>query len=301
MLQYIQTLTDEVIESIESIPELEHFHSKLGEVVKEIRDLKPLHFEPAVQVEFVNARRFLELCVRHDRHAWVGLLQTNHHSHANPDIDHRTLLALVNAIEMNAKVNHHMQQRPQYTLVAMEIFDAVKASLTGVHNSLEHYLGEEATSKPRTMSFVRDAKLRAIVERDFHELNQRVFPMECHKSVVILAGGILEAILFDLLTSDPGRNALALASTKAPKKNKSGTAVKDIEDWTLSDLIDVAFVLKFLPPEREASIDHVLRDYRNFIHPLVEIKQRYSITRSEAMMAMGALLFVIDHVAANYP
>src|SRR5262245_52859228 len=48
--------------------------------------------------------------------------------------------------------------------------------------------------EPRTFPFVTDAKLRAIVERDFAEA-QKAWLSGCRKSVIILSGGLVEAIL----------------------------------------------------------------------------------------------------------
>src|ERR1039458_8130185 len=60
-------------------------------------------------------------------------------------------------------------------------------------------------------SFLKNAALRRIAERDWDEC-QRAFASRCWKSVLILAGGIVETILLSLLSR---RKARAL-KTKAP-------------------------------------------------------------------------------------
>jgi hypothetical protein len=95
---------------------------------------------------------------------------------------------------------------------------------------------EEAESLPvekLEFIFIRDENLRRIVERDFQEI-QRAYLVKCWKSVIILAGGAMEAILLDLLL---GREDKAKSAKKAPRKN-------DIRSWDLSELIAVAVELE---------------------------------------------------------
>ncbi|MFI5397028.1 MAG: hypothetical protein ACHQ9S_15945 [Candidatus Binatia bacterium] len=78
----------------------------------------------------------------------------------------------------------------------------------------------------RTFPFVRDGRIRDIIERDYSEL-QRAFIAECWKSVILLAGGSIEALLVDLL----GQNEPSASAAK------SAPRLSDISRWDLSDLI----------------------------------------------------------------
>jgi len=123
-----------------------------------------------------------------------------------------------------------------------------------------------------------------------------LIPDGAWKSTVIIAGSILEAVLYDVLIN-PRYNGAALASTRAPKY-KGGVVVKDLVagEWKLIDLIKVAEDIDLLPPQRVLSIDQVLRDYRNFVHPKKEIKSQHPCTDAEAFMAKGALDAVCNHL-----
>jgi hypothetical protein len=72
---------------------------------------------------------------------------------------------------------------------------------------------EESTStpvtQPKEFPFVRDIELRKILERDYQEI-QKAYVAGCWKSVIILAGGSIEAILIDQLLQHEAR---AKAST----------------------------------------------------------------------------------------
>jgi hypothetical protein len=166
---------------------------------------------------------------------------------------------------------------------------------------LSQYAGEGTGAKTRDFEFVSNSDVRAIVERDYRELMLRTFPDGSWKSTVILAGSILEAVLYDLLTKDQAAISNAMNSPKAPKKSKNGP-VKDItkhsheEQWTLSYLIEVACDLKILPPEDKDAIHQVLREYRNFVHPRLEVKRGIRISEGHATAAKGALDIILDRL-----
>ena len=159
---------------------------------------------------------------------------------------------------------------------------------------LQFYGGLNSHIKSRSFSYVSGEELRKIVERDYRELSLVVFSAGAWKSTVILAGSILEALLFDALTCSPPITVRANAARNAPRFNKK---VKPIEsgDWRLADLIDVASELEILPTERAKTIDQVLRDYRNFVHPKKELRAQHACSEAEALLAKGALEGVCNH------
>ena len=153
---------------------------------------------------------------------------------------------------------------------------------------LQFYGGPNSQAKSRSFEYISDTEMRKIVERDYRELSLLVFSAGAWKSSVILAGSILEALLYDALTCDPATATKANAARSAPSfKGK----VKPLEsgDWRLADLIDVASELQILPAERARTIDQVLRDYRNFVHPKKEIRAEHACSEAEALLAKGAL------------
>jgi hypothetical protein len=159
---------------------------------------------------------------------------------------------------------------------------------------LQFYGGPNSHVKGRSFEYIADNELRKIVERDYRELSLVVFSAGAWKSTVILAGSILEALLYAALTSDSATVVKANAAHNAPKfKGK----IKPIEsgEWRLAELIDVASELQILPAERANTIDQVLRDYRNFVHPKKEIRAQHACTEAEALLAKGALEGVCNH------
>jgi hypothetical protein len=111
-----------------------------------------------------------------------------------------------------------------------------------------------------------------------------------------MAGSILETLLFYVL-SDPKRIAATNGSPKAARA-RGGVPIdisSDPASWKLSHLIEVASDTNVLPQARADTIDQVLRDYRNFVHPQVELKSQHECNETEAGLAKYGLDGVCDH------
>jgi hypothetical protein len=181
-----------------------------------------------------------------------------------------------------------------------EVKGHIQSILVKLIAVLDAYGGPGSQAVVRSFAWMTNTDLRKIVERDFRELTLVLFPSGAWKSSVVLAGSILEAILYDRLTQDGSWVAKAMSATKAPKKK--GGIVKDIaanaeeDEWKLAFLIKVASELAVIPEVREETIDRVLREYRNLIHPHKEYREQQACTEAEAMMALGALMGVCDYL-----
>jgi hypothetical protein len=150
----------------------------------------------------------------------------------------------------------------------------------------------------RVFRWLSDTDLRAIVQRDYAELEAILMPDGAWKSAVVSAGSILEAVLVDLLTKDAARLAAAKVSAKVPKDK---SVPKPEADWTLHNLIEIATDIGLIPKERAKTFDQVLRDYRNFVHPRKEIRAAHPCGEGEASMAKGALDALCDHFDRTLP
>ncbi len=144
---------------------------------------------------------------------------------------------------------------------------------------------EEVESTPitqhREFSFVKEPKLRNVLERDYEEI-QRAFIASCWKSVIILSGGAIEAILIDLLLQS---QAKAVAAKGAPAKKP------DVRDWGLKSLIDVSVDLGLVSAGVE-KLSNPVREYRNLIHPGNEIQNNLTFGAEEAKIALEVLHIV---------
>ena len=161
---------------------------------------------------------------------------------------------------------------------------------------LDGYRGEGASRSKRNFAYLSKLELQRIIERDYLELNLKLFPAGAWKSTVIMAGSILESILFDVL-SHPMRLAATNSSSKTPKKGGNPIDIEmNDRSWNLSRLIEVAADTNVIPEERKNTIDQTLREYRNFVHPHAEVRANHACTESEAGLAKYGLDGVCEHL-----
>lgn len=154
---------------------------------------------------------------------------------------------------------------------------AFLASTVGKLKAVIDASESQAIFQEQDFKFVGDPEIRKILVRDYVEI-QRALVSNCWKSVIILAGSAIEAILLDLLERDPTK---AKASTKAPKE-------PDLKKWDLADLIKVSVDLKSVTDGVEKLSDPI-REYRNLIHPGNEIRRKLKFDAGEARIAFEVL------------
>ncbi|HYW47010.1 MAG TPA: hypothetical protein VE959_29355 [Bryobacteraceae bacterium] len=135
--------------------------------------------------------------------------------------------------------------------------------------------------EPMDFSFIQDARLRGVLQRDSLEL-QQVFQAGYWKSAIILAGGAIEAILTGVLLANPE----TFSAAAAPKKKN------DITRWSLDELIRVALELNTVNGA-VGRLSHSVREYRNLVHPGREIRENLAFGREEAAIAMEVLKILV--------
>jgi hypothetical protein len=116
----------------------------------------------------------------------------------------------------------NVSPRAARALAGAKVKSATIDRLNKLSDVLNQYLGPDARTRPRKFGFTSNRDLRHIVERDYNELMLRLYPIGAWKSVVILSGGVLKALRYDLLTRDSARIAAAEGITGAPKKKIAG-------------------------------------------------------------------------------
>jgi len=182
--------------------------------------------------------------------------------------------SLMPPFDKNKYYSHTASGETIYNLVAIRTYIAM--ALGKLQVAIEQPVSIPITEE-RQFAFINNSDLRAIIERDYSEI-QRAYIAQCWKSVMILCGGAIEAILTDLLKSDE-------TSTKA---SKSAPKEPDITRWDLSQLIGVAVELKLVSTAVE-KLSHSLREYRNLVHPGNELRSKLRFDAEEAKIAIEVL------------
>jgi hypothetical protein len=89
-------------------------------------------------------------------------------------------------------------------------------------------------------------------------------------SVIMISGSLLEGALLGVALQRPGD----FNRSNSSPKDKSGK-VKPFHEWTLSQFIDVACDINLLQLDVK-KFSHVLRDFRNYIHPYEQMASGFT-------------------------
>jgi len=158
--------------------------------------------------------------------------------------------------------------------------DAIGAYLVRLLARLNEAVRETTVASmtsPLAFPFVKDASVRAIVERDYREL-QVALLANVWKGALTLAGSCIEGVLFDLVSQNA---PAALSARSAPKE-------PNLSRWMLGQLVAVCTELSLIPPGVD-KLSPGLKDYRNLVHPAVEVREHLTPGEHEARIAAEIL------------
>lgn len=127
-----------------------------------------------------------------------------------------------------------------------------------------------------------DYVMTEVIEQRLDEIGS-CLKYQAYLSVVFLCGSILEGVLLDRLSQNPQKSNQA---KNAPKDKNN--QVKKFQDWTLSNLIDVAYELGEIKYD-VSKYSHSLREFRNFIHPRQQIVCKFSPDKHTAIISWKVL------------
>ena len=132
----------------------------------------------------------------------------------------------------------------------------------------EEFLGKQFGEEIKIAELGLDGTITPYLQERVDEI--QVCPKEkvCLGTIFLL-GSTLEGLLLAVAMKNPSK---FMSSHSAPKE-KNGK-VKQIYCWKLSELIDVAFDVNLLELDVK-KFSHVLRDFRNYIHPYQQMSQNF--------------------------
>jgi hypothetical protein len=299
MVGYVQELLRGLVKLLDPSADFEgDISSRFAAVAEELDRIDPRDLTPSAQARFVNARRLFRGWARLPTGYWPEIID-----HIR---DPRTAEIPRSFIEVAELAEVPRHQRFVFTdpsppwSAAKKLIELAKSLCEELVGLLDSYGGPGCNVESRSFAWLKNASLREIVERDYRELALKLFPAGAWKSTVVLAGSILEAVLYDRLTRDSRWIKKAMAAKSAHKK--AGGVVRDIkknsgnDEWNLDHLIKVAVELGVLAEQQDKVVDQALRDYRNFIHPHKERKAGHAISEGHAGLAFSALKVVCDHL-----
>ena len=127
-----------------------------------------------------------------------------------------------------------------------------------------------------------DQGLQDVLDQRINEINVGI-KNNSPLSVVFLCGSTLEGILLDVAAKNTARFKSA---QEAPKN-------RQIPEWTLCELIDVAHEVGFLSLDVKKH-SHALRGFRNYIHPRRQILENFKPDGHTAKISWQVLQAAID-------
>lgn len=137
-----------------------------------------------------------------------------------------------------------------------------------------------------------DAVITGTLEFRFEEIKKCLLA-KAPLSIIFLAGSTLEGILLGIALKYPKE----FNQSKSSPKDKDGK-VKQFQDWTLSNFIDVAYDVGLIM-EDVRKFSHSLRDFRNYIHPYQQVSSRFNPNIYTATICWQVLKAAINQLTEN--
>lgn len=113
-------------------------------------------------------------------------------------------------------------------------------------------------------------------------------------AAIILLGSVLEGILLGIAKQMPKQFN---QSNSAPK-NATNNAVKRFQEWSLANFIDVAYDLELIN-EDVKRYSQGLRDFRNYIHPDVQLTSKFNPNDETAKISFQVLKAAISQLSKS--
>jgi hypothetical protein len=133
----------------------------------------------------------------------------------------------------------------------------------------ENFLKQQFPEEIKIEKLGFDAVITTYLQNRVNEI------ISCQKNKVALGsifllGSTLEGIL---LATALNNQSIFMSSASAPKDKKGN--IKQINNWKLSELIDVSYNTGFLGLDVKR-FSHILRDFRNYIHPYHQMSHEFN-------------------------
>jgi hypothetical protein len=153
----------------------------------------------------------------------------------------------------------------------------------------------QATRFPK----IADADFRTLLERDLLEAEQSARERNW-KSCIVMCGSILEAALYEFLLRNPTWTMDGNLRRRIPTR---GGTVKDIrstniqDQWSLKELIDFAHENGLLKHYAASTLHDTLREPRNLIHPMKEIRRAQYVSEETASVSLCVVRAALAELA----
>ncbi|NNC17659.1 hypothetical protein HJC22_18230 [Corallococcus exiguus] len=179
---------------------------------------------------------------------------------------------------------------------------AVADSLRRMANLVSKYWKPAGAHPQKALTFIKNTELRHIAEDDWNRAIGAA-QREDAKAAAISAGNVVEAVTLDALEAltDAQFKSLRkkLDSLEPARRRSIDFKEPSLEKWRF-----IQFILATGPigmgmlTERTHDLGHMLRDWRNLVHPAASRKKKDPLLPSEGRLAIGLAESVIEDAEA---
>lgn len=150
---------------------------------------------------------------------------------------------------------------------------------------------QEEFKIPNIAKLPIEAGVSDIVQERIRE-SQNCFSVGAHLSAIVMCGSVLEAVLLGAARESPKEFNQSKATPYRDGKPRP------FHDWSLSQLIDVAYSIGLLKPDvHECSL--WLRDFRNYIHPYQQMSSGFKPDEYTAKVCLQVLKAALADIAGE--
>lgn len=148
---------------------------------------------------------------------------------------------------------------------------------------------------PNFAPLAPDTRMQGILKNRWDEV-QRCIACSASLSATVMMGGLLESLLLARINSSPAKPSVFTA-VGAPRDSKTGKTLP-LPNWKLIHMVEVGHELKWISKSAK-DIGHVLREFRNYIHPEKEFTDNVTISQDDATMFWEVTKAITRQVLAS--
>jgi len=204
----------------------------------------------------------------------------------------KSIIKLIEYIENQILIGNFQQNDFPQSLIdkGKEIGGRLLGKQIAKENVTEDEFLKKEFEEVSISSLKLDGIITGILEQRLTEI-KKWLNSKAALATIFLCGSTLEGILLGVATNNSQKFKMA----KASPIDKNGK-VLEFHKWTLSNFIDVAKEIGFLD-EDVKKFSHVLRDFRNYIHPYRQAHQRFNPDEHTAKLCWQVLKVAIFQIA----
>ncbi|MGE0550029.1 MAG: hypothetical protein AB7O24_00610 [Kofleriaceae bacterium] len=147
---------------------------------------------------------------------------------------------------------------------------------------------------PTFAALAADPAMQAILSRRWNEVQQCIAG-GAHLAATVMMGGLMETLL--LARINALSNKAPVYTAKNAARDKAGKTLP-LQDWKLTNMVEVAHELSWISKSAK-DLGHVLRDFRNYIHPHKEHAEGVSLSSEDSAVFWDVCKSITRQVLAS--